>query len=80
MSVLAECAFCRRKQAVKNKRCKKCKEDLDKQKWLRKVRFWIDYRLPGGNNGGSLLDFQLKKPGMLMARGEARRERAAFSI
>ena len=47
MSILAECPYCKRKQSLKNKRCK-CGEDLDKLKRSRKVRFWINYRLPGG--------------------------------
>ena len=47
MSILAECTICKRKQSVKNKLCK-CGEDLDKAKRSRKVRFWIDFRLPNG--------------------------------
>ena len=47
MSILAECTICKRKQSVKNKLCK-CGENLDKLKRSRKVRYWIDYRLPGG--------------------------------
>ena len=47
MSILAECPFCKRKQSVKNKLCK-CGENLDKLKRSRKVRYWINYRLPGG--------------------------------
>ena len=47
MSILAECPFCKRKQSVKNKLCK-CGENLDKLKRSRKVKYWIDFRLPGG--------------------------------
>ena len=47
MAVLAECPFCRRKQSIKNKKCK-CGERLDKAKQLKKVRYWIDYPLPDG--------------------------------
>ena len=47
MSILAECPYCNRKQSLKNKRCR-CGEDLDKLKRGRKVRYWINYRLPGG--------------------------------
>ena len=48
MAVLAECPFCRRKQSVKNKLCK-CGADLDKLKGQKKkVRYWIDYKIPGG--------------------------------
>jgi integrase len=47
MGILAECQSCRRKQSVKNKKCK-CGESLEKLKKARKVRYWIDYPLPGG--------------------------------
>jgi hypothetical protein len=48
MPVLAQCPFCRRKQSIKNKKCK-CGENLDKLKKQKKIRYWIDYPLPGGN-------------------------------
>jgi len=48
MSILAECPQCRRKQSIRNRRCKKCGWDLVKAKRSQKVRFWINYRLPGG--------------------------------
>ena len=44
---LEECPICRRKQSTKNKKCK-CGENLDKFKKQKKVRYWIDYPLPGG--------------------------------
>lgn len=47
MAILAECPVCHKKQKVKNKLCK-CGQDLDKAKRAKKVRFWIDYRLPDG--------------------------------
>ena len=47
MAVLAECPVCRKKQSVKNKLCK-CGENLDKAKRSRKVRYWINFRYPGG--------------------------------
>jgi len=47
MPVLAQCPFCRRKQSIKNKKCK-CGVYLDKLKKQNKVRYWIDYRLPDG--------------------------------
>ena len=47
MAILAECAFCHNKQSVKNKVCK-CGADIDKQKRSKKVRYWIDFRVPGG--------------------------------
>jgi len=47
MAVLAECPRCHRKQAVKNRLCA-CGADLVKEKRLKKVRYWITYRLPNG--------------------------------
>jgi integrase len=47
MAILAECPICRRKQSAKNKKCK-CGENMDKLKKGKKVRYWIDYPLPGG--------------------------------
>lgn len=47
MAILAECPSCRIKQSVKNKLCK-CGGDLDKAKQSKKIRYWINYRLPSG--------------------------------
>jgi integrase len=47
MAILAECPVCHKKQAVKNRLCA-CGEDLVKAKKLKKVRYWVDYRLPNG--------------------------------
>lgn len=38
MGVLAECPICRRKQSIKNKKCK-CSENLVKSKKQNKVRY-----------------------------------------
>jgi integrase len=48
LAILAECPTCHRKQAVKNKKCKGCGEDLSKSKKSMKVRYWIDYKVPDG--------------------------------
>jgi integrase len=51
MAVLAECPTCHKKQATKNKICSGksgCGENLVKAKRSKKVRYWIQYRLPGG--------------------------------
>jgi integrase len=48
MAILAECPLCHRKQAVKNRKCKGCQEDLVKPKKAMKVRYWIDYKVPNG--------------------------------
>jgi integrase len=47
MSILAQCPQCRRKQSNKNKKCA-CGLDLNKAKKNRRVKFWITYRLPRG--------------------------------
>ena len=47
MAILAECPLCHKKQAVKNRLCD-CGADLVKLKKSGKVRYWIQYRLPGG--------------------------------
>jgi integrase len=47
MATLAECPICHKKQSVKNRRCS-CGEDLVKAKRSKRVRFWIDYLVPGG--------------------------------
>jgi len=47
MSILAECPLCHRKQTTRNKLCV-CGADLDKLKDSKKVRYWINYRLPNG--------------------------------
>ncbi|MBC8462520.1 MAG: site-specific integrase [Deltaproteobacteria bacterium] len=47
MAILAECPFCHKKQATKNKLCK-CGADLDKAKKSKKVKYWISYYLPNG--------------------------------
>jgi integrase len=46
MAILAECPMCHRKQATKNKVCK-CGEDLDRAKRSMRVRYWVNYYLPG---------------------------------
>ena len=47
MAILAECPICHHKQATRNKVCK-CGENLDKAKSSRRVKYWIQYRLPDG--------------------------------
>ena len=47
MAVLAQCPMCHRKQATKNKTCK-CGENLDKAKQAKRVKYYIQYRLPDG--------------------------------
>jgi integrase len=47
MAVLAECPYCHRRQAVKNRQCVGCGQDLIKTKRAKKVRYWIAYRVNG---------------------------------
>ena len=45
MAILAECPFCHNKQSARNKICK-CGAELDKLKRSKKIRYWINFRLP----------------------------------
>ena len=47
MAILAECPICHKKQSAKNKKCS-CSLDLDAAKKSKKVRYWINYRMPDG--------------------------------
>ena len=47
MAVLQECPICNNKQSFKRKKCKCC-ASLDKLKKAGKIKYWIQYRLPGG--------------------------------
>ena len=40
--------MCHKKQAVKNKKCS-CGEDLDKAKKSKRLRYWINFRMPDGS-------------------------------
>jgi len=47
MAILAECPICHKKQSTKNKKCS-CRLALDDAKKSKKVRYWINYRMPDG--------------------------------
>jgi integrase len=47
MGILAECPICHSKQSLKKKACK-CGENLDRAKTSKRVKYWINYRLPDG--------------------------------
>ena len=47
MAILAECPTCRKKQSTRNKECS-CGQNLDKAKRSKRVKYWINYRLPSG--------------------------------
>jgi integrase len=56
MAILSECPMCNRKQSSKNKKCNGCGENLDRHKKAMRVRYWIDYRLPGGKRENRIFD------------------------
>jgi len=60
MATLAECPICRRKQATKNRICS-CGEDLVKAKRAKKVRYWIQYRLPGGRQRKEFVGYSVEE-------------------
>ena len=61
MAILAECPFCHKKQAVKNKRCD-CGADIEKLKRAKeKVRYWIAYRLPGGKQKREAVGYSIEE-------------------
>ena len=55
MAILAECPLCRKKQSLRNKRCK-CGKDLDQAKRSKSVKYWISYRLPDGKQRRESVD------------------------
>jgi hypothetical protein len=61
MAVLAECPYCHRKQATKNKLCVKCGQNLDKAKSSKKVSYWIHYRTPDKKQKWELIGKSVKE-------------------
>jgi len=60
MAILAQCPVCRKKQPAPNKICM-CGHNLDKAKRSKKVKFWIDYRLPGGQQRRELIGTSIEE-------------------
>lgn len=60
MAILAECPVCHKKQSARSKICN-CGEDLDKAKRSQKVRYWINYRLPGGKQKREAVSFSIEE-------------------
>jgi hypothetical protein len=58
MAILAECPICHNKQATQNKVCK-CGENLDKAKRSKRVKYWIQYRLPGGKQRKEFVSYSI---------------------
>jgi len=76
MSILAECPSCRKKQAVKNRLCS-CGEDLVKAKKSERVRYWIDFYVPGGKHRREAAGYSIEKARDAMGkrRGQKREGR-----
>lgn len=60
MATLAECPMCHKKQSVSNRLCD-CGEDLVKSKKSKRVRYWINYRLPGGKQKRESVSFSIEE-------------------
>ena len=61
MAILSQCPICRRKQANRNKICINCGNDMDKSKRSKKVRFWINYVLPGGKQRREFVGYSIRE-------------------
>lgn len=80
MGVLSECPFCHRKQSVKNKECK-CGRDLDRAKRAKKVRYWINYTLPGGKQKREFVGFSVTEARDAFGKRQVqKRENRIFDI
>jgi integrase len=60
MAILAECPGCHKKQSVSNRLCD-CGEDLVKAKKSKRVRFWINYRIPGGKQKRESVGYSIEE-------------------
>lgn len=60
MAVLAECPICHKKQNASNRVCT-CGEDLVKAKKSKRVRYWINYRLPGGRQKREAVGYSIEE-------------------
>jgi len=60
MAVLTECPICHQKQNASNRLCS-CGEDLVKAKKSKRVRFWINYRLPGGKQKREFVGYSIEE-------------------
>jgi len=60
MAILAECPICHRKQATRNKACT-CGENLDRAKKSKRVKYWIQYRLPGGKQRKEFVSYSIEE-------------------
>jgi integrase len=64
MAILAECPMCHNKQSTRNKVCSGkngCGLGLDKAKRSKKVKYWIQYRLPGGKQRKEFVSYSIEE-------------------
>jgi integrase len=59
MAILQECPICHRKQNASNRLCD-CGENMVTAKKSKRVRFWINYRLPGGKQKREAVGFSIE--------------------
>jgi len=78
VSILAECPGCRQKQSNKNKFCPKCGTDLDRSKRSNRVRYWIDYRLPGGKQRRELVGNSIAEARNAMGKRRSQKREGRF--
>lgn len=67
MGILAECPICRKKQSNKNKSCP-CGEDLAKAKRSKRVRYWIDFYIPGGKQRRESVGYSIEEARAAMGK------------
>jgi integrase len=60
MAILGKCPICHIKRSIKNKRCS-CGENLSSAKRSQRLKYWINYRLPGGRQRREPVGFSLKE-------------------
>ncbi len=60
MAILAECPWCHKKQSIKNRVCT-CGNNLVAAKRAKKVRYWVNYRLPGGKQRREPAGFSIEE-------------------
>jgi integrase len=60
MAILAECPFCHTKQSAKNKVCK-CGADLVKAKRAKKLKYWINFRMPNGKQRRQAVGYSIQE-------------------
>lgn len=81
MAILAECPICKRKQSNKRDLCSYCGENLEKAKRSKRVRYWIDYRIPGGKHRRELVGRSIEKARDAMGKRRAqKREGRIFDM